>query len=118
MLGNALTRAMEKGKAVDSDAREALEAMIQTYRTRQSGLIFEATLTNPYAADIQAALNSMIEELGKKVEEATGTNTVRDADLLGTLIFLQRLGLQYDNGRRRGRVFYDFLMDHFPLVAA
>jgi hypothetical protein len=23
--------------------------------------------------------------------------------------------LQYDNGRRRGRVFYDFLMDHFPV---
>jgi hypothetical protein len=46
--------------------------------------------------------------------EAQGMDNLRDADLLGTLIFLQRLGLQYDNGRRRGRVFYDFLMDHFP----
>ena len=118
MLGNTLTRAMEKGKAVDSDAREALEAIIQTYRTRQSGLIYESKPANPYAAEIVEALESMIEELAKKVEEATGTNTVRDADLLGTLIFLQRLALQYNNGRRRGRVFYDFLMDHFPVVAA
>jgi hypothetical protein len=117
MLGNTLTRAMEKGKAVDSDAREAIEALIQAYRTRESGLIYEPKPTNPFAADIQEALKSMIEELGTRVEEATGTNTVRDADLLGTLVFLQRLSLQYDNGRRRGRVFYDFLMDHFPLAA-
>jgi hypothetical protein len=116
MLGNALTRAMEKGKAVDSDAREALQAIIQTYRTAESGLIYETRPPNPYAADIQDALKSMIEELRKRVEEATGTQSVRDADLLGTLIFLQRLGLQYDNGRRRGRVFYDFLMDHFPVA--
>jgi hypothetical protein len=118
MLGNTLTRAMEKGKAVDSDAREAIESMIQTYRTRESGLIYEAKLTNPYAADIQDALKAMIEELGAKVAEATGTNTVRDADLLGTLVFLQRLALTYDNGRRRGRVFFDFLMDHFPVTRA
>ena len=116
MLGNALTRAMEKGKAVDGDAREALEAMIQTYRTAESGLIYETRPPNLYAADIQDALKSMIEDLKQRVEEAEGMHSVRDADLLGTLVFLQRLGLQYDNGRRRGRVFYDFLMDHFPVA--
>jgi hypothetical protein len=116
MLGNTLTRAMEKGKAVDSDAREALEAMIQTYRAAGSGLTYESRSPNPYAADIQDALKSMIDELRQRVEEATGSQSVRDADLLGTLVFLQRLGLQYDNGRRRGRVFYDFLMDHFPVA--
>jgi len=117
MLGNTLTRAMEKAKAVDSDAREALEALIQTYRTAESGLIYETRPQNRYAADIQDDLKGMIEELRKRVEEATGAQAVRDADLLGTLVFLQRLGLQYDNGRARGRVFYDFLMDHFPSVA-
>jgi hypothetical protein len=114
MLGNTLTRAMEKSKAVDGDAREALEALIQTYRTAESGLIYETRPQNRYAADIQDDLKAMIEELRKRVEEATGAQSVRDADLLGTLVFLQRLGLQYDNGRPRGRVFYDFLMDHFP----
>ena len=117
MLGNTLTRAMEKSKAVDGDAREALQALIQTYRGAESGLIFETRPDNRFAADIQDALKSMIEELRKRVEEATGAQSVRDADLLGTLVFLQRLGLQYDNGRPRGRVFYDFLMDHFPTPA-
>ena len=116
MLGNSLTRAMENGKAVDSDAREALEAMIQTYRTLQSGLIYEATIANPYAADLFDALKSSIEELRQRVAEESASHSVRDADLLGSLVFLQRLGLQYDNGRRRGRVFFDFLMDNFPAV--
>ena len=118
VLGNTLTRAMEKGKAVDSDAREALEAMIQTYRTLDSGLIYETRSPNPYATDLQEALKSTIEDLRKRVAEESPTHSVRDADLLGTLVFLQRLGLQYDNGRRRGRVFYDFLMDHFPSAPA
>ena len=114
ILGNTLTRAMAKGKAVDSDAREALEAMIQTYRTMASGLIYETRPPNPYAADLQEALKSTIEDLRKRIEEESPTHAVKDSDLLGTLIFLQRLALQYDNGRRRGRVFYDFMMDHFP----
>jgi len=36
-LSNALARAIETGAAVDNDAREALEAQIKTYRTRESG---------------------------------------------------------------------------------
>lgn len=121
MLGNTLTRAMEKNNAVDSDAREALEAMIQTYRKADSGLVVSETqpetrLPNRNAAEIQDAFKSMIEDLRKRVEEATGSWDVRDADLMGTLIFLQRLGLQYDNGRPRGRVFHDFLADHFPVA--
>jgi len=116
VLGNTLTRAMEQGKAVDSDAREALESMIQTHRALLSGLIYETPLTNPYAATVQDALKSTIEDLRKRVAEESPTHSVKDSDLLGTLVFLQRLGLQYDNGRRRGRVFYDFLMDHFPAV--
>lgn len=113
-LGNSLTRAMEQGRAVDSDAREALAALTQSYRTRESGLIYESRPDNPYAGALQEAVKNAIEEWRKRSAEASGMDTLRDADLLGVLIFLQRLGLQYDNGRRRGRVFYDFLMDHFP----
>ena len=39
---------------------------------------------------------------------------MRDADLLGVLVFLQRLELQHNNGRRRGRAFFDFLRATFP----
>ncbi len=110
----ALKQAMEKERAVDSDAREAIGAMIQTYRTRESGLIYETRPANPYAAAIQQAILQSIEELHKHVKEETGMHTLRDAEVLGALVFLQRIELQHNNGRRRGRAFFDFLRSYFP----
>ena len=112
-LSLSLKQAMEKERAVDGDAREALGALIQTYRTRESGLIYETRPTNPYAAAIQQALQQSIEELHKRIKEETGMHTVRDAEVLGALVFLQRIELQHNNGRRRGRAFYDFLRGYF-----
>ncbi len=114
-LGNALARVMEARKSVDGDAREGLEALIKTYRTLKSGLIYETRPSNPYAAEIQEALKQAIDELHKKLAETSGMQTLRDADVLGTLIFLQRLELQHNNGRRRGRAFFDFLRTYFPV---
>jgi hypothetical protein len=114
----ALARAMEKERAVDLDAREALQTLIRTYRTRDSGLIYESRPQNPYAAAIQAALTESIGELGKRMTEETGMHTLRDAEVLGTLVFLERLELQHNNGRRRGRAFFDFLQRHFPAQPA
>jgi hypothetical protein len=113
-ISDALTRAMEKEKAVDQDAREALDALIRTYRTLESGLIYETRPANPYAAALQDALKSAIEKLREKLTEASGLHTLRDADVLGVLVFLERIEFQYANGRRRGRAFYDFLSAHFP----
>lgn len=113
-LSLALGRAMEKERAVDFDAREALGAMIRTYRTKESGLIYETKPQNPYAAAIQAALDQAIEELRKRLTEEHGMATLRDAELLGTLVFLERIELQHNNGRRRGRAFFDFLRASFP----
>ena len=39
---------------------------------------------------------------------------LRDADVLGVLVFLERLELQHNNGRRRGRAFLDFLRAYLP----
>jgi hypothetical protein len=110
----ALTRAMAKEKAVDRDAREALDSLIRTYRTLESGLIYETRPQNPYAAAIQEALKQSVDELRKRLAEASGMATLRDADILGTLVFLQRLELQYSNSRPRGRAFFDFLRTSFP----
>jgi len=116
-LSNALARVMEKERAVDQDAREALGALIRTYRTRESGLIYETRPTNPYAAAIQDGLSAAIDEMRKHLAESTGMQSLRDADVLGVLVFLERVELQYANGRRRGRAFYDFLSSHFKLQA-
>jgi hypothetical protein len=40
--------------------------------------------------------------------------TIRDSEVLGVLVFLQRLELQNNNGRRRGRAFLDMLRGFFP----
>ena len=111
----ALMRGIESGKAVDSDAREALEALIKTYRTLESGLIYETRPANLYAAGIQEQIKQSIEELRQQLAKDTGMQTLRDADLLGALVFLQRLELQHNNGRRRGRAFFDFLRTYFPV---
>jgi hypothetical protein len=89
-LALALKRAMETGNAVDFDAREAL------------------------AAAIQQSLREAVEELRKGLAEQYGMHTLRDADVLGVLVFLQRLEIQHNNGRRRGRAFRDFLTAYIP----
>lgn len=116
-LGNSLTRAMDAGRAVDSDAREAIEGLIQTYRTAESGLIYESRSANPYASALMEAVKAAVEnwpKQGAESELSAGPNPLSNTDVLGVLVFLQRLELQYSNGRRRGRAFFDFLMAHFP----
>jgi hypothetical protein len=112
-LSAALARSLDKERAVDFDAREALEAMIRTYRTLESGLIYETKPQNPYAAAIQEALQKSIEELRAEMAKETGMHSLRDAEILGALVFLQRLELQHNNGRKRGRAFTDFLRGFF-----
>ena len=114
----ALKRAMETGGAVDFDAREALDAEIRTYRTMQTGLIYDTRAPNPYAAAIQQKLREAVEKFRKELVQESGMHTVRDADVLGVLVFLQRLEMRYNNGRRRGRAFRDFLTGYLPEASA
>ena len=107
-LGNALTRAMEQANAVDAHAREALDAVVTTHRGTA------ATPENTTSAELAKALETAIAQWRTKAPEEGGPGPLKDSELLGVLIFIQRLGLQYNNGRVRGRRFYDFMMDHFP----
>jgi hypothetical protein len=117
-LALALKRAVESGRAVDFDAREALDAEIRTYRTLQAGLIYDTRPPNPYAAAIQKNLRDAVDELRKQLAEQQGMHTLRDADVLGVLVFLQRLEMRYNNGRARGRAFQDFLTGYLPETPA
>jgi hypothetical protein len=97
--------------AVDQDIRDAIEALVKTYRTRQSGLIYDSISENAVAASIQQKVSASIAKFLKNVEEKTGSNPIRDADLLGALVFWQRLSLHVNNGRPRGRAFITVLLD-------
>ena len=103
---------------VDYDVREALDALVRTWRTRDSGLYYETKPANLLAAGLQARLQEAVEEFRKTAAERMGITTIRDADVLGGLAFLERVEYQVNNGRKRGRAFLDFLRVQTPALEA
>lgn len=101
--------ALESPGATDWDVREALEALIKTYRTLNAGLYYETIPANLFAAGIAASVQAKLADIKKREAEATGATTIRDAAVLGVLAFLQRLEYSHNNGRKRSRAFLDFL---------
>jgi hypothetical protein len=106
--------AMQVPGAVDLDVRDALEALIKTYKTRGAGLIYESRPANPLAAAIQQLFEQRLAAFVEAMRQRSGIMTVRDSEVMGLLVFLQRLELQNNNGRRRGRAFLDLLRGFFP----
>ncbi|MBM3813213.1 MAG: hypothetical protein FJW20_16435 [Acidimicrobiia bacterium] len=100
--------------ASDNDVRETLEALVKTYRTLDTGLVYETRPSNPFAATIQAKLQAAMQHYRDQILQASGMHSVRDSQILGLLVFLQRMEIQHNNGRRRGRAFLSFLLEHFP----
>lgn len=100
--------------AIDNDVREALESLIKTYRTLSSGLIYESRSSNPIAAGIQQLFEQQLANFRESLTQRAGMTVVRDAEVLGVLAFLQRLEIQNNNGRRRGRAFLDMLRGFLP----
>jgi hypothetical protein len=101
--------ALQNPAATDWDIREALEALIKTYRTLQAGLYYETLPTNVFAAAIATHVQTKMAEIKQKDIEAGGVPTIRDATILGVIAFLQRLEYSHNNGRKRSRAFLDFL---------
>jgi hypothetical protein len=99
--------------AVDSDVREALQSLIRTYRTLESGLYYETRPANLIAAGIHERMQEAVVTLRKELAEKSAT-PIRDAEILGTLVFLERVELNQNNGRPRGRAFLDYLRAYFP----
>jgi hypothetical protein len=113
----ALARtSLETEGVVDTDTRDALDSLVRTYRTLQSGLYYESRPDNVLAARVQSAVQESIEKLRTRATEAGVA--IRDADVLGVLAFLQRLGIQHSNGRPKGRAFIHFLQQFFPAAPA
>jgi len=112
LAGGLAKAALAEGHAIDSDVREALESMVKTYLTLQSGLVYEMRPDNPIAARIQSRTQERIKEIEALLQE--NNSTLRDSDVLGVLVFLQRLEVQKNNRRPKSRAFIDFLREFFP----
>lgn len=96
-------------EATDYDVREALEALIKSLRGSESGIYYEITPDNQYAAAITTSIRARIADIRRRETEATGSTSLRDETLIGVLAFLQRLEYSRNNGRSRCRAFLDFL---------
>lgn len=110
--------ALETPGAVDYDVREALEALIRTYRTLQSGVYYETVPPNPLAANIYRGVQEALAGFRQREQQELGMSRTRDADILGVLAFLQRVELDRNNGRQRGRAFLSSLHAYYSERAA
>jgi hypothetical protein len=103
------TAALDTPGAVDSDLRDALAALIRTYRTLQTGIYYQTVPENALAAKIFRTVEDGVREFRQQETKRLGMSMTRDADLLGLLVFLERLELDRNNGRPRGRAFLDLI---------
>lgn len=118
-LGGAIaSAALAINGLVDFDVREALDALVRTYRTLESGVYYETVPQNPLAAGIFRRVQDTLREARRQETQKLGMTKTRDADVLGALAFLQRLEYDRNNGRKRGRAFVDFLREVYESAAA
>jgi hypothetical protein len=108
-LGGVLLGAAAQTRAVDSDVREALASLIQTYRTLQRGVIYESLPANPLAANLCRETQELVEAYLKEETRRLGMTKTRDLDVLRVLVFFERLALDRNHGRPRSRAFLDLL---------
>ncbi len=112
--GKALLEAsLSTTGTVDADSRAALDGLVRTYKTRESGLYYDSRPDSLYAVRIFDELNQRIERFVREEQEQSGFARTRDSDVLSTCVFLLRMALDRDNGRPKGRAFLDFLRLHF-----
>ena len=109
-----LVAAIETPGTVDFDLRETLASLTQTYRTAESGLIYESRSANAIAAAVATRFQQEIGQFRENIAQQSGSHSVRDKDLLGVLIFWQRMEWQHSNGRRKGRRFIESLFALMP----
>ena len=106
--------AVRTPNATDADAMVALEALIQTHRTLESGLVYETRAENSIAASVQRSFANSLADYQKERTEREHFQSYRNADILRVLAFLHRIGQQNQNGRPRGRMYLDLLRHMTP----
>jgi hypothetical protein len=114
-LGTILAEALlGTPDVVDLDVRDALTALVRTYRTLESGVYYETRPENALAARIFRTVQEKLEEFRTGEERQLGMRKTRDAEILQVLVFFERVEFERNNGRPRGRAFID-LLRHFVL---
>ncbi len=109
-----LVAAVETPGTVDLDMRDALEALVRTYKTAASGLIYESRPANAIAARAADRFTRELQRFREDVAQRSASHSIRDKDILGVLVFWQRAEYTRSNGRRKGRAFIESLYALLP----
>lgn len=114
LMAAFLNRALQPvPNATDREAREALEAMIATYRAAVAGEPREVRPEGEMAAGI---VDRVREKMGEFVKELQDRDAGPFADrvFLGVLVFMARVAFGYDNGKPHCRAYVHYLRGTFP----
>ncbi len=100
--------------ATDSDVLAAVQALAETYKTLNSGILYENPPVAPLPRELYAALIAFLNEVKKQQAERANSANWKDSEVFYLLVFLYRMGLLRTNGRPRSRRFIEFLRGQFP----
>jgi hypothetical protein len=106
--------AANESSTADPDVLAALAALAATYKTLQSGLLYEKIPEIPVQRDLYLALSQLLTEIKEKAAESGNSAALRDNAIFQVIVFLYRMGLLRSNGRPRSRWFIEFLRGQFP----
>jgi hypothetical protein len=98
----------------DREIIGAVANLATSYQTLvSSGLVYEEALPNPAQRTIIQTLRQILQEFREVEHQHLGHTTLRDAEILQTLVFTLRLANVQTSGRPRSRGFIDFLNARF-----
>jgi hypothetical protein len=115
-LSYALSKAARSDRSLnDRDLISALTSMCASYeRLANSGLHYQQPVSSPAQHSVAAQIEEMIKQYREAEQKQLGYSTLRDADILKSLVFLLRLAYGRTSGRPKSRAFIDFLYAQFP----
>jgi hypothetical protein len=100
--------------ATDPDVLAAVAALAGTYKTLQSGLLYEKVPEIPMQRDLYLALTKFLDEIKKEAIEQGHSAAVKDSSVFHVAVFLYRMGSLRSNDRPYSRRFIEFLRRQFP----
>jgi hypothetical protein len=98
----------------DPDVLAAIAALAGTYRTLQSGLLYEKVPEIPVQRDLYLALTKFLDEIKKHAAGKGNSSAVKDSSVFHVAVFLYRMATLRSNRRPRSRRFIEFLRGQFP----
>ena len=106
--------ASNEATATDPDVLTAVAALAATYKTLQSGLLYEKIPEIPVQRNLYLALTQFLNEIKQKAAESGNSGAIKDINVFHVAVFFYRMVLLRSNGRPRSRQFIEFLRGQFP----